>query len=151
MVDQCSATELPPQPCYVFPHQVSPEQSTVPAHGRTLPCLLSDQMTKPHFSCDLFFLINLKSLIALASLLNVTFISSALPLKPGVPRHTETLATALAFSLLLLVLQSCFNWFIHWKVRRPHQQFLDKDLIVFIGPHKRWENLIQRCLWVLPV
>lgn len=96
MVEQCPATELHPQPCYIFLHQVSPVQSTVLTHGQTLPCLLVVQMTKPHFGCDLFFLNrNLKPLIVLVSLLNVTLLSRASPLKPSI--HRETLAQLFPF------------------------------------------------------
>lgn len=55
--------------CYNFLHQVSPVQSTVLTHGQIL---LVDQMTKPHFGCDLFFLNRNLTLLILVSLLNVT-------------------------------------------------------------------------------
>lgn len=88
---------------------------------------------------------NLKPLIVLVSLLNMILISGASPLKPGIPIHTTTLASAL--SLLLLVPQSHSN-LIH-PLKGDNEVTLSavpRTWLVFIGPHTRWENLIQMCL-----
>lgn len=111
-------------------------------HGRTSsPYWLTDQMMEPHSSCDLFSLNrDLKPLVTIVSLLNVTVISSASHLKPEVP-YTHSCRSSFPSAVGTGEL---------FQARSPTERWGDRVssswnmASLYWSSHTKWKNLIQR-------